>query len=125
MPDTPENLFNTEFRPPDEDMVEYILATSTLLSKISKYENMSEEDAQVISTASRSLLVLMAMAVSGFSLFSTETDHTQSLADLSQALYDRLVFTNPSLMSEIDISPITEWQDYRKALTDEAKSQGF
>ena len=125
MPDTPENLFNTEFRPPDEDMVEYILATSTLLSKISKYENMSEEDAQVISTASRSLLVLMAMAVSGFSLFSTETDHTQSLADLSQALYDRLVFTDPSLMSEIDISPITEWQDYRKALTDEAKSQGF
>lgn len=125
MPDTPENLFNTEFRPPDEDMVEYILATSTLLSKISKYENMSEEDAQVISTASRSLLVLMAMAVSGFSLFSTETDHAQSLADLSQALYDRLVFTDPSLMSEIDISPITEWQDYRKALTDEAKSQGF
>ena len=69
MPDTPENLFNTEFRPPDEDMVEFILATSTLLSKISKYENMSEEDAQVISAASSSLLVLMAMAVSGFSLF--------------------------------------------------------
>lgn len=125
MPDTPENLFNTEFRPPDEDMVEFILATSTLLSKISKYENMSEEDAQVISAASRSLLVLMAMAVSGFSLFSTETDHAQSLADLSQALYDRLVFTDPSLMSEINISPITEWQDYRKALTDEAKLQGF
>jgi hypothetical protein len=125
MPDTPENLFNTEFRPPDEDMVEFILATSTLLSKISKYENMSEEDAQVISAASRSLLVLMAMAVSGFSLFSTETDHAQSLADLSQALYDRLVFTDPSLMSEIDISPITEWQDYRKALIDEAKLQGF
>jgi hypothetical protein len=125
MPDTPENLFNTEFRPPDEDMVEFILATSTLLSKISKYENMSEEDARVISAASRSLLVLMAMAVSGFSLFSTETDHAQSLADLSQALYDRLVFTDPSLMSEIDISPITEWQDYRKALTDEAKLQGF
>ena len=125
MPDTPENLFNTEFRPPDEDMVEFILATSTLLSKISKYENMSEEDAQVISAASRSLLVLMAMAVSGFSLLSTETDHAQSLADLSQALYDRLVFTDPSLMSEIDISPITEWQDYRKALIDEAKLQGF
>jgi hypothetical protein len=125
MPDTPENLFNTEFRPPDEDMVEFILATSTLLSKISKYENMSEEDAQVISAASRSLLVLMAMAVSGFSLFSTETDHAQSLADLSQALYDRLVFTDPSLMSEIDISPITEWQDYRKALIDEAKLQEF
>ena len=125
MPDTPENLFNTEFRPPDEDMVEFILATSTLLSKISKYENMSEEDAQVISAASRSLLVLMAMAVSGFSLFSTETDHAQSLADLSQALYDRLVFTDPSLMSEINISPITEWQDYRKALIDEAKLQGF
>lgn len=125
MSDTPENLFNTEFRPPDQEMIDYILVTSTLLSKISKYDNISEEDAQVMSTASRSLLVLMAMAVSGFSLFSAETEHAQSLADLSQSLYDRLVFTDPSLISEIDISAVTAWQDYRKELSDEAKLQGF
>jgi hypothetical protein len=125
MSDTPENLFNTEFRPPDEEMVDYILATSTLLSKIGKYENMSEEDAQVISTASRSLMVLLAMTMSGFALYSAETDHAQSLAGLSQALYDRLALTDPSQIGDIDISPILKWQEYRDLLSAEAESQGF
>jgi hypothetical protein len=125
MSDTPENLFNTEFRPPDEEMVDYILATSTLLSKISKYENISEEDAQVISTASRSLMVLLAMTMSGFALYSAETDHAQSLAGLSQALYDRLALTDPSQIGDIDISPILKWQEYRDLLSAEAEAQGF
>ena len=125
MPDTPDNLFNTEFRPPDEEMIDYILATSTLLNKIGKYENVSEEDAQVISTASRSLMVLLAMAMSGFALYSAETDHAESLAGLSQALYDRLALNDPRQIGDIDISPILAWQEFRKNISDEARSQGF
>lgn len=125
MSENPDYFFEEEFRPPDSEMVDYVLSSSCILDEMSARASMTRDDSQALASASRSLKVMLAMAMSGFALYSTELEHANALSVLSESLYDRLMLTDPSQITDIDILPLTKWREYRKSFIDEINSDGL
>lgn len=109
-----DDLFLTEFRPPDDSMIEFILNTSIALGIISKRETLSVEDSAVLERASHSIKVMLAMAVGGHFLFTSEAKHADALADLCGRLYDHLVMSGIPDAPEFDIDALKAFQSYRE-----------
>lgn len=109
-----DEIFMNEFRPPDDSMIEFILATSLALGFISQRDDINADDALVLERAAHSIKVMLAMAVGGHFLFTNEAKHADALADLASRLYDHLVLSGVEGASDFDIEALRAFQAYRE-----------
>lgn len=105
---------NSEFRPPDNKMIHYVLDTSTLLKQFASDPKLESYTREIMKVSSNTLKVLLAMSIGGYQLYCTEGDHAATLADLCTTLYDRLALTDPKAIEDIDISPLLKFREYRE-----------
>jgi hypothetical protein len=104
----------SEFRPPDDSMIEYMLNLSASLTLISNRDELAENDSQILKRAAHSMRVLLAMAVSGHMLFAIEGKHADALANLCSTLYDNLLLSGVIDIEEFDISALNSFTTYRE-----------
>jgi hypothetical protein len=107
-----DDYFLEEFRPPDADMVDYILTTSRMVNNLAESQD-TEDNRLLLESTSRSLKVLLAMAVAGYNLYKTEMTHGNILLEVSEGLYDRLVLTDNGQVRESDSLAINEYREWR------------
>lgn len=103
-----------EFRAPDDEMIKYVLDTSTLLKQFSADLTLEHYRREVLKTSSHTMKVMLAMAIGGYHLYCLEGDHASALADLSTVLYDRLALTDPKQIEDINIEPLLKFRSYRE-----------
>jgi hypothetical protein len=108
-----DEIFLNEFRPPDSEMIDYMLNLSASLSLVSNREEVTRNDSEVLKRCAHSMRVLLAMAVGGHVLFTGEAKHADALADLATALYDTLVLSGIADVESFDISALEEFRRYR------------
>jgi hypothetical protein len=109
-----DEIFLTEFRPPDDSMIEYVLNISALLARLSRNADLSDEDRLLAERSAHTVKVLLAMAVGGHILFESESTHADELADLSSSLYDQLFLVRPELVAEVNMEPLEKFRHYRE-----------
>lgn len=109
-----DEIFMNEFRPPDDSMIEFILNTSLALGYISKRDDLDADASLVLERASHSIKVMLAMAVGGHFLFTSEAKHADALADLASRLYDHLVLSGVPGASDFDIEALHAFHAYRE-----------
>jgi hypothetical protein len=95
-------------------MIEYMLNLSASLTLIANRPHLAEPDSQILKQASRSMRVLLAMAVSGHMLFTVEGKHADALANLSSNLYDNLLLSGIIDIEDFDISALSSFRSYRE-----------
>ena len=96
-----DNELRSEFRPPDEQMVDYMIGLSEELSKMATTIDMPNSSREVLEVASRSIKLLLAMAISGHTLFIGEGRRTDEIADVARSLYDILFLIEPSALDSV------------------------
>lgn len=109
---TDDNFMN-EFRAPDESMVDYMLELSSDLKEISTMSSLGHSETETLKQASHSMKVLLAMAIAGHHLFTTESNHADALASLVENLFDRLVMVEGNATPDIDISALANFRTFR------------
>lgn len=109
-----ETPFLNEFRPPDEDMIQYMLDMSSYLVMLAKKPDMTETERLTVSRAAHSMKVLLAMAVGGHILFEQESKFADELHKTATLLYDKLMLTDPALADSVDIGPLIRFRNYRE-----------
>lgn len=114
-----EDFFIQEFRPPDDEMIQYILGCAEDLEQISSDIGLTTSNQQLVKQSAHTMRVLLAMAISGHFLFSKEADHAEALSALAQRLFDELVMVSPSTAFSFDISDLHKFFEYRDAVKNE------
>jgi hypothetical protein len=109
-----DDMFMNEFRPPDESMVEYMLDLSASLMVIANRDNISSDDSEVLKRSAHSMRVLLGMAVGGYFLFTSESKHSDGLADLASKMYDLLLLSGHPEFNDIDVNPLILFRSYRE-----------
>lgn len=106
-----------DFKPPDEDMVERVLTNSKMISLMS--EDADGETRAILESASRSLKILLAMAVSGSYLHRKESYFNKELSSLAESLYDRLLMADSTQITDEDTRVLANFRAWLEADADE------
>lgn len=106
--------FLNEFRPPDDDMIEYMLNMSSYLFMFSKKEELTETERLTLAQASHSMKVLLAMAIGGHILYEQESKFADELHQVGSSLYDKAMLLDPGTIAEFDIGPLIRFRNYRE-----------
>lgn len=109
-----DDIFFNEFRPPDNSMIEFVLNSSVALRTISGKDFLSEDDRTILQHSSHTMKVMLAMAVGGHFLFTSEAKHADALAELAGYLYDCLMLSGVDGFGDIDIQPLQDFHQYRE-----------
>ena len=113
MPDSNQSM--SEFRPPDSKMIDYMLELSGDIEKLSNLDELNHSQKATLEVASRSIKLLLAMAISGHTLFIAEGRRLDAMADLARTLHDILLLTEPSALDSVAnldvLRDYSQWED--------------
>lgn len=113
-----DDYFIEEFRPPDDEMIDFVLTISSAMTKMSEDADDQPFVQQTLLSASRSLKILLAMAVAGHHLYRKESEESDRLAQLAESLYDRLLMTDHNQAREEDAQVLVNFRQWRNELLD-------
>lgn len=116
---TTMNDFKSEFRPPDDELIGFILTLASSIKEMSISNHLSEEDKTNLSLAERNLKLLLAMTMSGYALYIGESQHADDLALLVHDLRTSLKNVSPLDELATDFSALSRYTEWRTELTDE------
>lgn len=110
-----ENELQSEFRPPDIQMVDFMMGLANEVDAIFGIEGLTTTQKDTLEAASRSIKILLAMAISGHQLFMAEGKRLDDIADVARTLYDMLFLIEPSALENVrNLHLLTEysrWED--------------
>lgn len=120
-----DDELKSEFRPPDDEMIEFMLTVSDDLGELSSDSRLTEAERALLEVSSRSIKVLLAMSISGHALFIAEGRRLDAIANVARSLHDILFLIEPSALESVEninaLKEYSEWED--SAGTDEIELQ--
>lgn len=103
-----------DFLPPDMERVEYILGLTVDLYSIQATVPLTLEQQRALMLASTHMKVLMAQAISGWTLYSEESKYGDRLSILATELYNYIVINQPEKIDSFqDIGVLQEHLSFR------------
>lgn len=103
-----------DFLPPDVERVDYVLGLTVDLYTVLSTAELSIEQQRAIVLASTNLKILLAQAISGWTLYNEEAKYADRLRDLSGELYNHIVMNQPEMIDSFkDIDVMNEHRKYR------------
>ena len=110
-----ENELQSEFRPPDIQMVDFMMGLANEVDGLFGIEGLTTTQKDTLEVASRSIKVLLAMAISGHQLFMAEGKRLDDIADVARTLYDMLFLIEPSALEKVNnlrlLTEYSRWED--------------
>ena len=110
----------SEFRPPDDELVDFILSLSSSLKGMASSVDLTENEKTTLNLAERNLKLLLAMTMSGYALYIAESQHSDDLALLVSELRKSLQSVSPLDELAIDISALTRYSQWRDSGPEES-----
>lgn len=105
----------SEFRPPDPEMIDYMMGLSGALESMCDIENLSVEHQGILEVSARSIKILLAMAISGHQLYMAEGHRLDGMADVARTLYDMLFLIEPQALEKVSnlhlLQEYSRWED--------------
>lgn len=103
-----------DFVPPDMEKVEYILGLTVDLYTIQATVELTLEQQRALLLASTHMKILLAQAISGWTLYNEESRYADRLNDLAAELYNHIVMNQPELIDSFpDIDVLQEHKNFR------------
>lgn len=117
-----DEMFMDEFRPPDMEMVDTILGLSLELYNIKQNVVMDGYQQDILAMSSRNLKLLLAMTMSGWTLYNEEGKYAERLKELCSTMYNHIVLNDPSSINVFtDIEVIQEYTNFKANGSDPEK----
>lgn len=104
-----------DFLPPDMERVEYVLGLTVDLYSIQSSASLTIDQQRALLLASTNLKVLLAQAISGWTLYNEESKYSDRLRSLAIEMYNYIVLNNPEMIDSFsDIGAIQQHENFRK-----------
>jgi hypothetical protein len=102
-----------DFMPPDMDKVDHVLGITVDLYTVLSSAELNMEQQGTLIRASTNLKILLAQAISGWTLYNEESKYGDRLRGLASELYNYIVINQPEMIDSFkDIDVINEYQKY-------------
>jgi len=110
-----DDELQSEFRPPDIHMVDFMMGLAGEVDGMSEIEGLNLTQKNTLEVASRSIKILLAMAIGGHQLFIAEGKRLDGIADVARTLHDMLFLIEPSALENVSnlhlLTEYSQWED--------------
>lgn len=108
-----DDLSFNEFRPPDDEMISFVLDVCDSLKRIAQDGRLSQSDAETVKNSARTMLVLMSMAIGGHWLFEEEASYSTDFSKAMLRAGSDGMLSGQSVFTELETRRLLEFLKYR------------